>query len=64
MIKIRKGNLILICLDKTNINRLLDNKPILFKGEDVYLEGVQIGIIAAETTADLVEDLRSMGMTP
>lgn len=62
MIKARKKNVIFIGLDKENIDRMLDNKPILFKGEQVGLPGIQIVILAGNTLDDVKEDLRSIGV--
>ena len=62
MIKARKKNVIFIGLDKENIDRMLDNKPILFKGEQEGLPGIQIVILAGNTLDDVKEDLRSIGV--
>lgn len=63
MIKARQGNTIILALDQTNIERLLDHKPILIKGKELLLQDLEIIIIANATLADCKEDLRSMGIT-
>lgn len=67
MLKIRatvKGkDIIFLGLDRENIDRMMRNQPIIFGGDQVGLrEDVRIVILAGETHADMIEDLRSLGV--
>lgn len=66
MIKVRatvgNSDVVFLCLDRNNVERLFEGQPILFDGMQVGLPGVKISILAAETLADIREDLRSMGV--
>jgi hypothetical protein len=66
MIKARaviKGqDVIIFGLEKPNLDALMDNKPIMFDGQHVGLHNLKIIIIAGETQADLMEDLRALGV--
>ena len=62
MLKIVKGSIIVFALDRENIDRLMNNKPIVIIGDEVLLPGRQIVIIANETLDDCKEDLRSIGI--
>lgn len=47
-------------LSRTNIDRLLQGKPIMVNLAEIGLRNQQVVIIAGETEQDIVEDLRSI----
>jgi phage-related holin len=61
MIKARMGNLVLIGLNRVNIDRLLTNQPILVKGDEIGITQ-DIIIIANETLDQVIDDMRSLGI--
>lgn len=52
---------IIFGLSRENIERLMDNQPIRFDGEEVNLPGVMFVIVGGQENADIIEDLRSIG---
>lgn len=52
--------LLIIGLSRTNTERLLENMPIRFAGEEFGFDGDVI-ILGGETEADIAEDLRALG---
>lgn len=47
-------------LTRTNIERLLDNKPIMVNLAEIGLRSQKVVIIAGETEESIMEDLRSI----
>jgi hypothetical protein len=62
MIRGRIDNTVFLGLDREDINRLLDNKPIFIHAESVGIRKLTIVILAGETYEDLKENLRDMGI--
>lgn len=54
---------IYIGISRENWERLLDNQPIMFDGAQVGIKGHKIVVLGGETKGDIVEDLRSVGLT-
>lgn len=52
----------IIGLTRDNIDRLLDNQPILFDGAELRWPGLRVVILGGETLDDLREDLRALGV--
>lgn len=66
MIKARatiKGqDVVILGLEKKNLDAMMDGKPIMFDGAHVGLGGMKFIIIAGETQEDLKQDLRAIGV--
>lgn len=62
MIKARAGNTVFLGLDRENVNRLFDNKPMLIKGSELGLGNLKIVILAGETLESVKDDLKSIGI--
>lgn len=65
MIKVRatiKGqDTLILGLSRGNVERLLDNQPILINGRELAVP-FQILMVGNETEEDIMEDLRSIGL--
>jgi len=61
MMKARAGNLVLLGLDRENVKRLQEGRPIKFDGAQVGLDGVSVGIIYGETLLHIQRDLQKAG---
>lgn len=61
MIKVRADDLIGLGLTEGNFSLLREDKPILFSGREVGLDGVRIGILYGRTERDLYEKLKQYG---
>ena len=57
MVKMRKGNVIVLGLSAENIKRLQASDPIMFAGEQIGLDGLTIYIVYGETEVDIVAEL-------
>ena len=57
MVKMRKGNVIVLGLSAENVKRLQSSDPIMFAGEQIGLDGLTIYIVHGETEADIVAEL-------
>lgn len=53
---------LLIGLSRTNIDRLLDGKPIQFDGAELGWPQFKVVVLAGETEADILDDLKSIGV--
>lgn len=66
MIKVRTllGNrdTIILGFTRENIDRMLNNQPVLVHGDELRYPGLNIVVIAGETFEDLREDLRAIGV--
>ncbi|MFY3742114.1 MAG: hypothetical protein HMLIMOIP_002578 [Candidatus Nitrosomirales archaeon] len=62
--RVRMGTreLIVLGLDAESIRRLKDNKPILFKGEEIGIPNINFTILVGDTLDDIKEDLRCLGI--
>ncbi len=61
MLKARGGNMVLIGLSRMNVERLLDDMPIRFAGEEVGIPGLVFVIVGGETEQAIAEQLRAIG---
>lgn len=59
-----KGNrrVVTFGIDKGNVAQLIEGRPIVVKGEDVGIEGVDIAIVYGTTLQDIVDDYRRAGV--
>lgn len=66
MIKVRASlggaDTVFLGLEKANIDMLLEGKPILVSGAELGLPGVQVVILAGQTKAEILNDLRAIGV--
>jgi hypothetical protein len=59
---VKQKDVVILGLDRHNVEAMMQNKPIVFDGMEVGLPGIKVIIIAGETLDDLREDLRSIGV--
>ena len=62
MIKARMGNVVIIGLSRMNVERLTQDMPIRFPGEDVGVPGMLFVIIFGETEPEMVEQFKKRGL--
>ena len=61
MLKIRSGNKIILGIDRDNVDRLKEGKPILIQGVDIGLD-VEICIAYGDDLQDILDELNLPGM--
>jgi hypothetical protein len=59
MIKATAGNLIILGLERMNIQRLTEGKPIKVDMADLGMPGKQVVIMFGETKEDMIKELEA-----
>ena len=64
MIKARKGDVVILGLSRMNIERLMEDQPIRFEGDELGFPGKTFYILFGETEQTIVNELNDLNGKP